>query len=71
VRAVAEETAVEITTGQSIEQLKLKYKELKGCDCDALKIRLLFKGKELQNDLFVYNYEMNNDSVVQAMIPRQ
>ena len=70
-RNVAEETAVEISTGQSIEQLKLKYREMKNLTCEAAKIRFLFKGKELQNDLFVYNYEMNGDSVVQAMIPRQ
>jgi hypothetical protein len=39
-------------------------------DADINKVRLLFKGKELQNDLFVYSYEIKDDAVLQAMIPK-
>lgn len=68
---MADETEIVISNMAKILEIKEKYAKMKnfGHDADASKIRLLFKGKELQGDLFVYSYEIKDDAVLQAMIP--
>jgi len=33
-------------------------------------MRLLFKGKELKDDFYVYSYDIADGAVIQAMIPQ-
>ena len=45
----------------------MKEKDL---DAQADKVRLLFKGKELANDFHIYSYDIADDAVILAMMPR-
>ena len=60
----------------NILDLKKKYvelldsKELTKGDVDVSQIRLFAMGKELKDDLFVYSYDIMNESTIQVMIRR-
>ena len=46
----------------------LEQKELSKGRIDTAQIRLFAMGKELKDDLFVYSYDIMNESTVQVMI---
>ena len=60
----------------NILDLKKKYvelldsKELTKGDVEVSQIRLFAMGKELKDDLFVYSYDIMNESTIQVMIRR-
>ncbi len=65
---------LELSNLMSIIDLKktylelLKSKELStDLDLDSSRIRMFAMGKELKDDLFVYSYDIINESTVQVM----
>lgn len=65
---------MELSNLMNILELKNKYlklleeKELTKGDIEASQIRLFAMGKELKDDLFVYSYDIMNESTIQVMI---
>lgn len=58
----------------SIKDLKVKFiKGLgdKGTDLKADSLRFFCMGKELQDDLFVYSYDLSDDITIQCMVRRK
>ena len=58
----------------NIIDLKKKYvellnsKELSKGEIEAQNLRMFAMGKELKDDLFVYSYDIMNESTIQVMI---
>ena len=58
-----------------ISEFKVKYaliledEEINSDNC-LEKIRMFAMGKELKDDLFIYSYDIMNESTVQAMIKK-
>lgn len=72
IRHIALDIDVTLSNRSDISVLKQKYLETRKLDIEPEKLRLIFKGKELQNDFFVYSYDLVDGSVVVAMgIPKQ
>lgn len=42
----------------------------KNSDAKPANVRLLFKGKELSDDFHVYSYDIVDDAVILAMMPK-
>ena len=61
-------TELDVLNTQTIEEVKIMWITValpeKADTLSADKVRLFFMGKELKNDLFVYSYNMNKDSVL-------
>ena len=54
-----------------IEKLKMMYMEAIGISLEEIplsRLRFFCMGKELQDDLFLYSYDIATDMVIQAMI---
>lgn len=65
---------MELSNFMSIIDLKKKYvellesKELTKGDVEAQNLRMFAMGKELKDDLFIYSYDIMNESTIQVMI---
>lgn len=59
---------IECTNLTSIADFKKFYITKTKDDLDASKLRMFAMGKELNDDLFVYSYDIINESTVQVMI---
>ena len=62
---------MDVSNLKSVEQFKYDYIEQlgdAGTDLTPQKIRMFAMGKELKDDLFLYSYDIMNESTVQAMI---
>ena len=64
---MAKEDSLTVSNRTQIEQLKQMYIEHRELDAKS-QVRFLFKGKELQNDFYVYSYDMADDCVIQVML---
>lgn len=51
----------------SIKQLKTMYAEELSLELNADQIRFFCLGKELQDDLFLYSYDVKDEMTIQAM----
>jgi hypothetical protein len=52
-----------------VGDLKKQYlKQLNNNDIKVEDIRMYFGGKEMKDDLFIYSYEIKDDSTITAMI---
>ena len=58
---------LEITDDLKISEIKRKYAENNSIDLKTVKIRLLFGGSELQDDNFLYQYNINDDYIIQIL----
>ena len=70
-RQGAASTEIDVLNTQTIEEIKMMWIATLGDKAETLtadRVRLFFMGKELKDDLFAYSYNMNKDSVLQAMI---
>jgi len=62
---------LEISNKMSISDFKKEYvAQLKDDIPDVGNIRLFAMGKELKDELWIYSYDMMNESTVQAMIKK-
>lgn len=70
-RQGAVSTEIDVLNTQTIEEIKMMWIATLGDKAEMLtadRVRLFCMGKELKDDLFAYSYNMNKDSVLQAMI---
>ena len=58
---------LDITDDLKISEIKRKYAENNSIDFDKVKIRLLFGGSELQDDNFLYQYNINDGYIIQIL----
>lgn len=49
----------------------LNSKELTKGEVEASSLRMFAMGKELKDDLFIYSYDIMNESTIQVMIRKQ
>lgn len=61
---------IEIDDTWSVKELKERYAELADCD-DIKKIRILYYGKELKDNYYLYHYEINQEIFMIAVINDQ
>ena len=62
---------LEISNLMPISDFKKEYiAQLKDDSVTAENVRLFAMGKELKDELWIYSYEMMNESTVQAMIKK-
>lgn len=62
-----EDEKIKIKDSWSVVELKEKYAKLKKID-DWKKIRILYYGKELKDDFNLYNYEINDEIILIAVV---
>lgn len=68
---------MELSNLLSIIDLKKQYvellnsKELTKGEVEASSLRMFAMGKELKDDLFIYSYDIMNESTIQVMIRKQ
>ena len=63
------DVTLEITNLMSILDFKQAYiNEVNDTELSTDKLRMFAMGKELKDDLFVYSYDIMNESTVQVMI---
>ena len=53
-----------------VTEFKKMYVETLGEDLDVANVRLFAMGKELKEELWIYSYDIMNESTVQAMIKK-
>jgi hypothetical protein len=53
-----------------VTEFKKMYVESLGEDLDVANVRLFAMGKELKEELWIYSYDIMNESTVQAMIKK-
>ena len=58
---------LELTDDLKISEIKRKYAENNSIDLVNVKIRLLFGGSELQDDNFLYQYNINDGYIIQIL----
>lgn len=55
---------LEVSNLLAISEFKKLYVERLGEDMDVANVRLFAMGKELKNDLWIYSYDIMNESTV-------
>lgn len=62
---------MEISNLMPISEFKKEYvSQLKDDSIDPSNVRLFAMGKELKDELWIYSYDIMNESTVQAMIKK-
>lgn len=62
---------LEISNLMTISDFKAEYvAQLSDDQIDVSKVRLFAMGKELKDELWIYSYDIMNESTVQAMIKK-
>jgi len=71
VRSVKGDSTLSVSNLLSIKELKQKYLVALGVtDIKLEDMRLFCLGKELKDDLHIYNYDIKDEMMVQAMIKK-